>query len=321
MKSFKSLLISTLLFCGAFTARGQAAQVWIDADTGNETDDVYAIVRALYSPTIHIAGLSSAHFNNSDLVAFKKWNQYDTRDINTVQISQKLNEMILQKTGRTDIVHPMGADRQMGRAWGGTQPGNSAAAQQIIAAVKQLHPNQKLTVICLGALTNIASAIALDTTIAPKLVCYLLGARYDTTKACWNKNEFNIRNDLNAFDYLLDNPAVNLVVMPITTAASFRFKRDALYAILNDNSPVEKMLKDRWIATNPDDQERTLWDLALVEAYLNPDLVTVKVVLTPPENTARKIKLIVDIKAEQMKKDFIATLKAQSNDKKILPIR
>ena len=63
----------------------------------------------------------------------------------------------------------------MGRAWGETEPRNSPAAQQIIATVKMLGANEKLDVICLGALTNIASAIALDSSIIKKINCYLLG--------------------------------------------------------------------------------------------------------------------------------------------------
>jgi len=309
MSHIKYLFTSIVFLFTFYTCLGQVQKVWVDADTGNETDDVYAIVRALYAPSINVVGLSSAHFNNADLVAFDKWNQYDTQNIKTVQISQKLNEEILQKTGRQNIAHPIGADRQMGRAWGGREPRNSPAAQQIIATVKTLNKNEKLVVICLGALTNIASAISFDTSIASHLVCYTLGAQYNQSKAYWNKSEFNIRNDLNAFDYLLDNINVNLVVMPISTAASYKIKRDSLYAILSDSYPAEKMLKDRWKETNPDDKDRILWDLALVEAYLNPDLTKAKEVLTPPENTQRMVKVFIEINAVKMRDDFLKTLK------------
>lgn len=309
LTSLKFLLPVAILFTTMFTASAQKQKVWIDADTGNETDDIYAIVRALDEPSIEVVGLSSAHFNNADLVAFDKWNQYNTHPINTVQISQQLNEEALQKTGKLNIPHPIGADRQMGRAWGGREPRNSPAAQQIIKAVQQLGKNEKLAVICLGALTNVASAMALDTSIVSRLTLYVLGAQYNVNKAYWNKSEFNIRNDLNAFDYLLDNPKVNITVMTITSAASYRFNRDSLYAALSDGSPVKKMLKHRWIETNPDDKERTLWDLCLVEAFLNPGLVTTKEVLTPPENTPRLVKVFSWIDAEKLKMDFFGFLR------------
>ena len=295
------ILVSLLLLLDVTsTALGQKQKVWLDADTGNETDDVYAIVQLLSDASIEVVGLSSAHFNNADLVAFQKWNQYNTKAINTVQISQQLNEEILRLMGKTAILHPLGADRQMGRAWGGQDPRKSAATDQLIRAVKRLGATEKLHVICLGALTNIASAMALDTSIASRIQCYLLGAQYNVETKAWNKSEFNIRNDLNAFDYLLNNPSAELVVMPTSTASPFRFKRNSLYAILTDKNPVLTNLKRRWEETNPESSERTLWDVALVLAYQKPLLTTSQMVLTPPENAQRYIKVYTQLDAKKM---------------------
>lgn len=291
MRKVRVLIGLFFLFNIVNPAFCQKQKVWLDADTGNETDDVYAIVQLLSDASIDVIGLSSAHFNNADLVAFEKWNQYKTKAINTVQISQQLNEEILGLMGKTAIPHPLGADRQMGRAWGGREPRQSAAANQLIRAVKRLAPNEKLHVLCLGALTNIASAMVLDTAIASHIQCYLLGAQYNPATKVWNKSEFNIRNDLNAFDYLLNNPKAELIVMPTSTASPFRFRRDSLYAILTDKNSVLTNLKRRWEETNPQDSERTLWDVALVLAYQKPLLVTSQNVLTPPENTQRLIRV------------------------------
>ena len=303
-----TMLLLLLFFFCCTNVVGQKQKVWLDADTGNETDDVYAIVRLLNDTSVSVTGLSSAHFNNADLIAFDKWNQYNTKDINTVKISQQLNEEILQLCGKMNISHPVGADRQMGRAWGGEEPRNSAAAEQIIAAVKMLGANEKLDVISLGALTNIASAIALDTTIIKKIRCYLLGASYNTEKKYWDKSDFNIRNDLNAFDYLLNNPSVEMIVMPVTTAAPFRFRRDDLYAIFDSKIPVLQYLKQRWKDTNPDDTARTLWDVALIEAYLHPLLTMIKKVNTPLENTPRLIKVFTKIDAVKMTSNYLASI-------------
>lgn len=301
----KLLTVFLLILCFATNLYAQKQKVWIDADTGNETDDIYALVRLLDESSIEVIGLSSAHFNNADLVAFEKWNQYNTKGINTVRVSQQLNEEALRVMGKSYIPHPLGADRQMGRAWGGREPRDSKAAQGIIAAVKKLDKGTKLSVICLGALTNIASAISIDTSIAQHLVCYALGAKYNTEKGYWNKSEFNIRNDLNAFDYLLDNESVDITVMPTDVAYPFKFERDSLYAILKDDVPVLRMLKTRWEETNPQDTIRTLWDLALAEAFVNPELVIIKQVTTPPENTQRMVKIFTEINVDKFKADFI----------------
>jgi inosine-uridine nucleoside N-ribohydrolase len=198
----------------------------------------------------------------------------------------------------------------MGRAWGGREPRNSEAAQSIIAAVKKLATNEKLAVISLGALTNIASAIALDTSIARRIICYVLGARYNNATGAWNKSEFNIRNDLNAFDYLLDNTAVDVVIMPIDVALPYRFQRDSLYTKLRNDVPLEKMLKQRWEETNPQDTVRTLWDLALAEAFINPGDAIINTVQTPPENTKRMIRVYSQINVRKLKDDFYAGIKA-----------
>ena len=296
-------LLTLLLFiCSSGFAQKQ--KVWLDADTGNETDDVYAIIRLLAEPTIDVVGLSSAHFNNADLVAFDKWNQYPTQNIRTVAISQQLNEEILQVMGKESILHPMGADRQIGRAWGGTDPRPSAATEQLINAVRQLKQGEKLDILCLGALTNVASAILIAPTILPQIRCYALGAKYNTQTTAWDKNEFNIRNDLNAFDYLLNNTALDFTIMPINAALPFRFQRDTIYARIDDTIPTQRLLKQRWQDTNPQDKARTLWDLALVEAYLLPKKATIREVMTPPENTKRLLKAYSNIDHKALTDDF-----------------
>jgi len=86
---FKLFSLLILLSTISIYAIAQKQKVWVDADTGNETDDIYALARLLAEPSIEVVGVSSAHFNNADLIAFEKWNQYNTKNINTVQISQK----------------------------------------------------------------------------------------------------------------------------------------------------------------------------------------------------------------------------------------
>lgn len=306
-------LLSLLFLLVSVAAVAQKQKVWLDADTGNETDDVYAIIRLLAEPTVTVVGLSSAHFNNADLVAFDKWNQYPTKAINTVAISQQLNEDILRVMGKAAIPHPLGADRQIGRAWGGAAPRPSAATETLIQTVKRLAPGEKLDVLCLGALTNIASAILIDTTILSRIRLFALGAKYDSQQKAWNKNEFNIRNDLNAFDYLLNNRSVDFTLMPITTAAPYRFARDTIYHNIDESAVIQRMLKERWEETNPQDTVRTLWDLALVEAYLLPEKALVQPVLTPPENTQRLMKVYSKVDEKALTADFWRVVKQLKN--------
>ncbi|TAG52799.1 MAG: nucleoside hydrolase, partial [Cytophagales bacterium] len=89
MKYIYVFLISIIFISNTFA---QKQKVWLDADTGNEMDDLYAIVRLVKEPSIDLVGLSSAHFNNADLLVFEKWNGYNAKGLNTVAESQRLNE-------------------------------------------------------------------------------------------------------------------------------------------------------------------------------------------------------------------------------------
>lgn len=301
-----------LLFAGLLIISSGFAQkqkVWLDADTGNEMDDLYAIVRLVKDPAIELVGLSSAHFNNPDLLVFEKWNAYESKGLNTVAESQRLNEQILKALGRLDIPHPIGADRQIGRAWGQQDPRDSKAAQAIIAAIKTLPEGEKLDILTIGAMTNLASALILAPKIKSRIRCFALGAQYDPKTKIWNKNEFNIRNDLNAFDYLLNLEGLDLTMLCLQTALPLQFQREDTYSKLDETIETEKILENRWREQNPQDKTRVMWDLALVEAYLKPDLTKIETVTTPPENKQRTIKAYVKIDEKALADDFWRVLK------------
>ena len=308
MKYFLLIIIITLFIS---SSSAQKQKVWLDADTGNEMDDLYAIVRLVKDPSVDLVGLSSAHFNNPDLLVFDKWNAYESKGLNTVAESQRLNEQILKALNKLAITHPIGADRQIGRSWGQEDPRDSPAAQAIISAVKALSEGEKLDIINIGAMTNIATALILAPEIKSKIRCFSLGAQYEPKTRIWNKNEFNIRNDLNAFDYLLNLDGLDLTMMCLQAAQPLQFKREGTYGKLDESKEAEKILKDRWRIQNPQDETRVMWDLALIEAYLNPALAQIETVTTPPENKQRAIKAYIKINENALADDFWKVVKNQ----------
>ena len=305
----KKNYLCRLFFLGLFgcvflSSYSQKQAVWLDADTGNEVDDVYAIIRLLNEASVTVAGISSAHFNNPDLLVFEKWNQYPTPGISSIDISQQLNEDIVRQMERTDVICTKGADRQIGRAWGGNEPRDSETVQKLVDYIKSMKPGEKLDIICLGAMTNLASAVILHPEIIPNIRCYLLGAQYNASSGVWNKNEFNVRNDLNAFDYLLKNEKVDLTIMPTSTASPYRFRKDETFSRLQKDIPSHHLLKNRWEETEPGSRQRVMWDLALVEAYLKPEHVKIEDRPVPPENGNRKVKVYISIEADKLYDDF-----------------
>jgi hypothetical protein len=63
---------------------------------------------------------------------------------------------------------------------------------------------------------------------------------------------------------------------------------------------LHRSLKLRWEETNPQDKTRTLWDVALVEAYLRPDLVKAKAVKTPPESVQRLVTVYTSMDGKRV---------------------
>lgn len=272
-------------------------KVVIDADTGNEIDDLYAIARALKAPEFDILGLCSAHYR-----------VHDDAPEDSVGVSQALNEELLRRAQRTDIPALKGSNIWMGKAWGGTAPADSNAAQFIIESAQNMGPDEKLHIAVQGAMTNIASAIALEPSIVQRIEVYLMGFRYDPSSKVWNKNDFNVRNDLNAADFLLNCKELNLHIMTSTTSWCYQYPREDTWARLDGVGPLQQMLVDRWKEFAPHTPHWIMWDLALIQAMINPSLVTTKMVLTPPENEQREVEIYDSIDCEAMMADFFNTL-------------
>lgn len=266
----------------------------LDSDTANEIDDLFAIAYLLADedPAVDLLGINSAQW-------FHVWS-----GDSTVYQSQQLNEELVALSGRKDLPLPLGADIIMGKPWGDYDARDSPAARFIIEQAHATPPGEKLAVMCIGAATNLASALALDATITDKIVAYTLGFRYDFNGKFWNKDEFNIRRDLNAANYLLNQEGLELHVMPISVAIQYAWRMDATFQNLEKAGPMGPYLRRRWETNATDQPERIMWDVALLQGFLKPSQAPEVAVLTPPENTRRTIWMYSDIDQEGMERDY-----------------
>ncbi len=264
----------------------------LDTDSGNEIDDLYALAYLYPAEEIELLGITSA-----------QWFHHLSGD-STVYESQRLNEEITALAGRSELPLPRGADMIMGKPWGGYTPSDSPAARFMIDAVKQLADGEKLVIMGIGAATNIASAIALDSTIVPHIVVYILGHRYDFDGGFWNKDEFNIQRDLNAANFLLNQRGLELHVMPISTAKKYRWDRKETFELLDEGGAMGAYLKAAWLRRFPEADSWVMWDGALLQAFLHPAQASQITVMTPPENTARRVFVYNDIDEAAMWADF-----------------
>lgn len=264
----------------------------LDTDTANEIDDLYAIARLLPEDRVNLLGISSA-----------QWFHVLSGD-STVYQSQRLNEEMLTIADQMDLPHPMGADMIMGMPWGGYEPRESDAARFIIDQVKALPEGEKLVVMSIGATTNLASAIALAPEIASKIVAYTLGFQYDHERGVWNKDEFNIRRDLNAANFLLDRKDLELHIMPTSVAIQYQWPQEATFQRLDQLGEMGRYLKQKWMERFPESSSWVMWDVALLQAFLDPEMAEETTVLTPPENLQRKVWMYSDIDAGAMQADY-----------------
>ena len=116
------IAITLLLFATHARASADEAlpNLILDADTANEIDDMYAIVRMLNQKKFNVLALSSC-----------QWIHYLAED-DSVGASQRENEAIVKLLGHRDLPMPVGSKEPMGKPWGGDQAKDSPAAQFII---------------------------------------------------------------------------------------------------------------------------------------------------------------------------------------------
>ncbi|MDX1285671.1 MAG: nucleoside hydrolase, partial [Draconibacterium sp.] len=302
--NMRSLVVIFLLLF-SFISNSQV-KIILDADTGNEMDDLYAIVRC-FDDDVELTGLISAHFNNVQLLTDSVWNGYSTKNINSLQLSQMENELLLEQCKMTHIPHPAGCEKMVGFAWGfypGAQVPTSAGVDFIIEHAKKASPENKVNIVTLGAVTNVAAAILHEPSIAKNIRLYALNMKYNVENKAWNKNSFNARNDVNGLDVILNNIELELWVIPGNVSSNLKFQRkDTQEKLANFNNAISKNLSDRWDAVNAKTQW-IMWDVALIEAIIHPEYASVEKTLTPPENIQREIMMYTSIDAKKMRDDF-----------------
>ncbi len=278
-------------------------EVLLDMDNMHP-GELFALTRALIEDDLKVVGITSVHSE------FSK-HEVDT----TVLQSFHYNKKILMHLEKTGIPNLMGASSML-RYEEQPVPIQSPAADFIIRMANETGKNEKLNIIALGALTNIASAIMIKPEIAEKIRLYMLAMKYNPKNRIWNKNEPNSRNDLNALDFILNNENLELTIMPVSTAEKLVIEKTETQKYFTGKKGVWDFLLNEWDLRYPDSNQLKMEDLALIEAILDNTLVKSEETLPPPENRQRSVKAYTYINRELMKADFFsAVLKFQRKTK------
>ncbi len=289
MKHVIFLLSAFFFLTTPFSWSQEKKKVLLDADTANEVDDLFALSRILMEPTVEILALNAA-----------QWQTSHWASPNAMEDSYRLNQMLLGVMN-LDVKTNRGGMARM-YDWG-NRARYSAAAEEIIAQAEALEEGEKLNVLALGALTNVASAVFIEPNIESKLRVYWLGSSYDFENEVLGRNDFNCAMDQYAFTHLLFSE-VEMHIIPVNVASKMTFDYDETRTKLA-NRPLGDFLLKIW-----DDHidggrlSRTIWDLSIIDAFLYPEWATEVTITTSKDNGNRNVFYYKDIDADKMLTDF-----------------
>ncbi|MEM9885996.1 MAG: nucleoside hydrolase [Bacteroidota bacterium] len=287
------LTVICFLSCTIFTQAQR--KIVLDADTGNEVDDLYAIVRALIEPSWEILALNAAQWQASQWAVAE-----------SMEESYRLNQVLIGELGLNGkIKNYRGAFDRL-YDWGYSAR-HSPATYYLMKEARKMPAGEKLTVVVLGALTNVASAILIEPDIQSKIVVYWLGTTYDFEENVLRKRDFNCMMDQQALSEMLESQ-VEMHIIPVSVANQMTFHYDETSTKFKSQHTLTDYLLNRWyMHLDGSRKERVIWDLALIEAIIHPDWAEQVQVKTSKENGNRMIWYYKDIEEDKMRTDFFET--------------
>lgn len=247
----------------------------LDTDTYNEVDDQFALAYLMANePNITVKAIFAAPFYNDKVTSAEEGMELSYREICKILdlcgYSDRKNQLAFR--GATRFLPD---DRT---------PILSDAVRKLVELSKNYDKNNRLNVVAIGALTNIASAILTDTTIAERIrVVWLGGNEY----GFWSQWEFNLQEDIAAARVLFESsvpvvsfPCGGVVSHFITTLPELNFwlrGKNAVCDYLVDT--VESYMNEAGKFGQP--WSKVIWDIVAVAGALQPNFVKSKKVQAP----------------------------------------
>ena len=239
---------------------GTQPRVVLDTDTYNEIDDQFALAYLLRAEDkVRAEAIYAAPFHN-DL---------SKSPGDGMEKSYEEIERLLERLGRSEFPHFKGSKSILTTS---TSPVASPAASDLAERAMTATHSDRLTVIAIGCITNVASAILMKPEITERITVVWLGGNAANYP---HNGEFNFSGDIKAAQAVFDS-GVPFYVMPAMGVSShLTSTREELAAYLNLDDPLCKFLYERFSAYGPADEvwAKEIWDIAGVAWVARPETV------------------------------------------------
>ncbi len=193
--------------------------VVLSTDVGNEIDDQWAIVYLLTNPRFDVRGIISAHAPS--LVPPAAHTSYLI-----------LRDVVEKRMGLA--VHPPLLEGSSLPLRSQTEPQINAGVDLLIETSREFNPQNRLTVLTIGAVTDAASAILKDPSITDRIRIIDMGFK------SWQEggDEFNILNDVKAMQVLLRSDVPMVVGSADVCRATLSLTLDQAREMVANRGPI-----------------------------------------------------------------------------------
>ena len=299
-------VVSTGVKSGAQTADARIPVV-LSTDVGNEIDDQWAITYLLLQPRFEVLGVMSVHAPSISAPAGQT----------SYRILVDVVENRLAMSTHPPLVEGGSLPMQDAKT-----PRTSPAVRFLIETSRRFTRDNRLTVLMIGAATDVASAILTDPTIVDRVRVVQMG--FPDEKG---GEEFNIANDVHAVQAILDSK-VPLVIGPGNVCrASLSLTLDQARAMLTTRGAIGAWLWEEYQAwyyravkpLRVDDFSKpwVIWDdialayvLGMTRQHTLPRPSMRDDMTFAPVNTDQTITWITDVDEERMWADFLSFVDA-----------
>ena len=246
---------------------GRRKKVILDSDTYNEEDDQYAVAYAMLSPdTIDLLALQAApYFNDKSTGPEDGMLKSYEELVNIARLTNPNHNIPIFKGSRQFLSST-------------SSPVDSPAADNIIHTAK--NSSERIYIIAIGAITNVASAILKCPEIVRNLVVIWLGSHAEWTHEV---GEFNMAQDVKAAQVLFDSQVPIVLIPALGGTVDLSISVQELEEYLSGKNPLcdylYHLVYDRM--GKPFCGRKIIWDIGGIAAICLKDSMELTVSPTP----------------------------------------